>query len=102
MKPSELISLAGQWRPDRQYATRRRGPTEKRKQPRTGPWTWSSGRLASGVRSGGKTALRISTGTWQRTRPTLTGTLDSPAPTREDLEFPSAAIFDLDGTLLDS
>jgi hypothetical protein len=43
-----------------------------------------------------------STGTWQRTRHMLTDMRDSLAPTMEDFELPKAAIFDLDGTLLDS
>jgi hypothetical protein len=59
-------------------------------------------RSASAVRCGGTTAHRISTGTWRRNRLMLTGMRDSLAPTVEDRELPRAAIFDLDGTLLDS
>jgi phosphoglycolate phosphatase-like HAD superfamily hydrolase len=50
----------------------------------------------------GKTARRISTGTWPRTRLTRTGTRRSGVRAMEDREMPKAAIFDLDGTLLDS
>ena len=67
-----------------------------------GLWTSSSRRSASAVRCGGATARRISTGTWRRTRFMPTGMRNLLAPTMEEYELPKAAIFDLDGTLLDS
>jgi hypothetical protein len=45
---------------------------------------------------------RISIVTWRRTHPTPTGTQKSGARAMEGLEVPKAAIFDVDGTLLDS
>jgi len=51
---------------------------------------------------GGTMAGRISTGIWRRTLRMLTGTRALLALATEDHELPKAAIFDLDGTLLDS
>jgi hypothetical protein len=48
------------------------------------------------------TARRISTGIWRKIRHMLTGAQALLASTTEDCELPKAAIFDLDGTLLDS
>ena len=47
-------------------------------------------------------AGRIPTGIWRRTLGMLTGTRALLASATEDCELPKAAIFDLDGTLLDS
>jgi hypothetical protein len=77
-------------------------PIRRPKQRRIRPWTRSSRRSASAVRCGGTTARRISTGTWRRTRLKPTVMRNWLAPTMEDCELPKAAIFDLDGTLLDS
>ena len=79
----------------------RRRSIRRPKQRRIGLWTSSSRRSASAVRYGGATARRISTGTWRRTRSMPTGTRALLASITEDYELPKAAIFDLDGTLLD-
>jgi beta-phosphoglucomutase-like phosphatase (HAD superfamily) len=65
-------------------------------------WTRSNWGPASAVRFGGQAFRRISTGTWRRTRLRPTGTQQLGVRAMEDLVLPKAAIFDLDGTLLDS
>src|SRR3978361_2232862 len=77
-------------------------PIRTPKQRRIGPWTRSSRRSASAVPCGGTTARRISTGSWRRTHFMQRGMRNYLARTKEEGKLPKAAIFDLDGTLLDS
>src|ERR1700710_1215804 len=77
-------------------------PIRTPKQRHIGPWTRSSRRSASAVPCGGTTARRISTGSWRRTHFMPSGMRNYLARTKEEGKLPKAAIFDLDGTLLDS
>lgn len=74
--------------------------TARRRPPRTGPWMRLSGRSANGGPAWWDDGSPDLNRTWRRTLITPTGTRGSFAPTMEDL--PKAAIFDTDGTLLDS
>jgi HAD superfamily hydrolase (TIGR01509 family) len=97
---SELNSSAGCWPPRGRYATPRRKPREvegaahkavdevKRALGERGPAWWDDG--------------APDLNRHMRTRLMLTAMQSSLVPAVEDFEVPKAAIFDLDGTLLDS